>query len=154
MPRLPECVHSGGLVKDNPVTLMYSRSAPAIGETWENMLQRFAEKVQQANDASILIDALTSPHISAPLGPDPTQQNRFKARRLTNNSTVNNIVQPESVELPNLSFNRSNPGNRLDASGFTDIGPLSCRDSGGEYYFTAGEQAFYKSKNFDDQPKK
>ena len=31
MPRLPECVHSGGLVKDNPVTLMYSRSAPVSG---------------------------------------------------------------------------------------------------------------------------
>ena len=130
-------------------------SAPAVGESWESLLQRFAEKVQQANDASVLIDALTTPHISAPLGQDPTQyQNRFKARRLTNNSQVNNIVQPESVELPHLNFNRSNPGNRLDASGFTDTGPLSCRDCGGEDYFTAGEQAFYKSKNFDDQPKK
>ena len=69
------------------------------------MLQRFAEKVQQANDAKVLIDALTTPHISAPLGQDPTQQNRFKHRRLSNNATVNNIVNPESVDLPN-------PGNR------------------------------------------
>ena len=60
---------------------------------------------------------------------------------------VNNIVQPESGDLPN-------PGNRLDASGFKDTGPLSFRDCGGKYYFTAGEQAFYKSKNFEDQPKK
>ena len=117
-------------------------SAPAIGETWEAMLQRFAEKVQQANDASILTDAPTTPraHISAPLGQDPTQyQNHFKARHLTNNSTVNNIVQPESVKLPNLSFNHSSPGNHLDVSGFAGIGPLSCRDCGGEYYFTAGD---------------
>ena len=122
-------------------------SAPAISETWENVLQRFAEKVQQANDAKVLVNDLTTPHISAPLSQDPFQQNRFKHRRLSNNATVNNIVQPESVDLPN-------PGNRLDASGFKDIGPLSCRDCGGEYYFTAGEQAFYKSKNFEDQPKK
>ena len=129
-------------------------SAPALGENREAMLQRFAEKVQQANDAKVLIDALTTPHISAPLGQDPTQQNCFKHRRLSNNATVNSIVQPESVDLPNINFNRSNPGNRLDASCYTDIGPLSCRDCGGEYYFTAGEQAFYNSKNFDDQPKK
>ena len=62
-------------------------SAPAIGETWENMLQRFAGKVQQANGAKVLINARTTPHISAPLGQDPTQQNRFKHRRLSNNAT-------------------------------------------------------------------
>ena len=129
-------------------------SAPAIGETWEAMLQRFAEKVQQANDASVLIAALTTPHISAPLGQDPIHRGIHRHRRLSNNGKVNNIVQPESVDLPTINFNRSNPGNHLDASGYTDIGPLSCRDCGGEYYSTAGEQAFYKSKNFDDQPKK
>ena len=60
---------------------------------------------------------------------------------------VNNIVQPESVDL-------SNPGNHLGASGFKDIDPLSCCDCSRKYYFTASEQAFYKSKNFEDQPKK
>ena len=121
-------------------------SAPAIGETWEKMLQRFAEKVQQANDTKVLIAALTTPmHISAPLGQDSSQRN--KIRRLSNNATINSIVQPESVDVPN-------PGNRLNASGFKDIGPLSCCDCGGEYYFTACEQAFYKSKNFEEQPKK
>ena len=126
-----------------------------MGESWEALLQRFAEKVQQASTASALIDALTTPNISNPLGQEPVQyQNRYKSRRLTDNSWLSNTVQPESVDLPHLNFNRSHPGNRLDASGFTDIGPLSCRDCGGEYYFTAGEQAFYKSKNFDGQPKK
>ena len=49
-------------------------SAPAIGETWEKILQRFAEKVQQASSAEVLISALTAPmHISAPLGQDPSQ---------------------------------------------------------------------------------
>ena len=130
-------------------------SAPALGETWEALLQRFAEEVQQANTASVLIDALTTPHISNPLGQEPVRyQNPHKSRCIADNSRLNNTVQPESVDLPHLNFNRSNPGNRLDASGFTVIGPLSCRDCGGEFYFTAGEQAFYKSKNFDDQPKK
>ena len=128
-----------------------------MGESWESLLQRFAEKVQQANTASALIDAPTTPNISNPLGQleELVQyQNRYKSRHLTDNSRLNNTVQPESVDLPHLNFNTSNPGNRLDATGFTDIGPLSCHDCGGEYYFTAGEQAFYKSKNFDDQPKK
>ena len=125
-------------------------SAPAIGETWEAMLQRFAEKVQQANEASILIDALTTPHISAPLGQDPTQyQNRFKARRLTNNSTVNNR------NLSNFPTSASTAPT-LEIAWMPLVSLISVLSPAviGKYYFTAGEQAFYKSENFDDQPKK
>ena len=89
-----------------------------MGESWESLLQRFAEKVQQANTASALIDALTTPNISNPLGQleELVQyQNRYKSRHLTDNSRLNNTVQPESVDLPHLNFNRSDPGTRLDA---------------------------------------
>ena len=53
----------------------------------------------------------------------------------------------------NLSPTQPAPGSRLDSSACTDIGPLTCRTCHEQYYFTAGEQAFYAQKNSDDQPK-
>ena len=71
-------------------------SAPAAGETWESLLQRLADKTQQANTAAALIGALT-----APVATSPEPSFHHKSRRLTNNScTVNSIVAPESVDLP------------------------------------------------------
>ena len=115
-------------------------SAPQAGETWDKMLQRFGEKVQQANMSKMLIDGLTS----API--DKVYPN--KVRRVGPIPfPINNSFQPESVDPPN-------PANRLDASGFQDIGPLNCINCNAEYLFTAGEQAFYKSKGFEEMPKK
>ena len=104
------------------------------------MLQRFGEKVQQANMSKMLIDGLSTPHI------DKVHPN--KVRRVGPIPfPINNSFQPESADLPN-------PANRLDASGFQDIGPLNCNNCNAEYHFTAGEQAFYKSKGFEEMPKK
>ena len=115
-------------------------SAPQAGETWDKMLQRFGEKVQQANNSQMLIAGLTSPTVT----PDSVHKNKFRRISIP---FPNPNVQLESADLPN-------PANRLDTSGFQDIGPLNCRDCNAEYYFTAGEQAFYKSKNFEEMPKK
>ena len=98
------------------------------------MLQRFGEKVQQANHTHDLILGLTSPPI---VTPESVQRNKF--RRISIPFPTTNTVQPKSVDLPN-------PANHLNTSGFQDIGPLNCCDCNAEYYFTAGEQAFYKSK--------
>ena len=95
-------------------------SAPAAGETWENVLQRLADKTQQANTAATLIDALTSPMTTSP---EPSLHH--KSRRLTN------LVAPESVDLPPTP---SNPANRPDSSAFTDIGPLTCRNCTDQYF--------------------
>ena len=119
-------------------------SAPAAGETWESMLQRLADKTQQANTAATLIDALSTPMNTSP---EPVH----KARRISNTRSDNqSTTLSESVELPPTP---SNPANRLDLWAFTDIGPLTCRACNDQYFFTAGEQAFYKSKGFEDQPK-
>ena len=115
-------------------------SAPQAGETWDTMLQRFGEQVQAANKSKMLIEAFTS----API--DKVYPN--KVRRIGPIPfPINNSFQPESVTLPN-------PANHLDASGFSDIGPLNCITCNAEYFFTAGEQAFYKSKGFEEMPKK
>lgn len=99
-----------------------------------------------------LIDALITPpvqHISNPLGLEPLLHH--KARKTSNNTrTVNNTVNPESV---NLSPTQPAPGNRLNSSADTDIGPLTCCTCHVQYYFTAGEQTFCAQKNFDDQSK-
>ena len=98
-----------------------------------------------------LIDALITPpvHISNPLGLEPLLHH--KAREASNNTrTVNNTVNPESV---NLSPTQPAPGNRLNSSAYTDIGPLTCCTCHVQYYFTAGEQTFCAQKNFDDQSK-
>ena len=74
-----------------------------------------------------------------------------KARRTANNTrTINSIAAPESV---NLSSTQPAPGNRLDSSGYTNIEPLTCCSCNAQYYFTAGEQAFYAQKGYEDQPK-
>ena len=120
-------------------------SAPAAGETWENMLQRLADKTQQASTVATLIDALTTP---LPTSTEPVH----KSRRITNHRSVNqSATLSESVDLP--APTPADPANKLHSSAFTDIGPLTCRSCNAEYYFTAGEQAFYQSKGFGDRPK-
>ena len=120
--------------------------APAAGETWENMLQRLTDKTQQANTAATLIDALTT---AITTSPKPSLHH--KARRFSNSPSANRSTTLfEFVELPPTP---SNPANRLDSSAFTDIGPLTCRTCNDQHFFTAGEQAFYTSKGFEDQPK-
>lgn len=44
-------------------------------------------------------------------------------------------------------------GNFDDASAFTDI-ELKCTDCGMGFCFSAGEQAFFKSKGFENEPKR
>lgn len=39
----------------------------------------------------------------------------------------------------------------MDSNEYTDI-TLTCKDCGSEFTFTAGEQAFYTEKGFDNQP--
>ena len=69
-------------------------SAPAAGETWESMLQRLADKTQQANTAATLIDALSTPMNTSP---EPVH----KARRISNTRSDNqSTTLSESVELP------------------------------------------------------
>ena len=41
---------------------------------------------------------------------------------------------------------------KLDSSSFQDI-QLICKACNAKFYFTAGEQAFYTAKGFEDQPK-
>ena len=118
-------------------------SAPQAGEAWENLLQRFGEKVQQANNSKLLIDGLTPPLIPESSRPNKTRRINIPFPAPTNTVSFlgHQITNTESAESPN-------PKTVLDASDFTDIGPLYCKDCNAEYHFTAGEQAFYKSKNF------
>ncbi len=39
----------------------------------------------------------------------------------------------------------------MDSNEYTDI-TLVCKDCNSEFVFTAGEQAFYAEKGFDNQP--
>lgn len=75
-------------------------SAPAAGETWENMPRRLADKTQQANTAATLIYALTTPMNTSP---EPSLHQ--KGCHISNSRSVN---QSESVEL---SPTPSNPAN-------------------------------------------
>ena len=111
-------------------------SAPAAGETWENMLQRLADKTQQASTAATLIDALTTP---LPTSPEPVH----KSRRTTDHRSINHRSAALSDSVDLSAPTPAKPANKLDSSAFTDIGPLICRSCYAQYYFTAGEQAFY-----------
>ena len=106
------------------------------------MLQRLADKTQQVNTAATLIDVLTTPMTTSS---EPVH----KACCISDSRSVNQSTTPESVELPPPP---SNLANRLDSSAYTNIGPLTCRSCNDQYFFTAGEQAFYKSKGFEVQP--
>lgn len=77
-------------------------SAPAMGESWEALLQRFVEKVQQANTASALIDALTTPNTFNPLSQEPVQYQNGCIRMVI--SLVVSLITPDSTTLPNQNL--------------------------------------------------
>jgi hypothetical protein len=119
-------------------------SCPSAGENWESMLERLANKTQQANTAANLIESLTAPPVEL----------LHKHRRTANNSTPTNLNHRPDTESDPNSFPTTStiPAVKLDSSSFQDI-QLICKVCNAKFYFTAGEQAFYTAKGFEDQPK-
>ena len=124
-----------------------ANSAPNT-ETWEAMLERLAGKTSIANEAATLIDALTTPPTTTATHTDeqaicPRRLNESAAGDQSSSDLVHSLTTPSSAA----------PGQKLDSTGLSDIGPLKCRTCGKDYIFTAGEQPFYAAKQFGDQPK-
>ena len=119
-------------------------SCPSAGENWESMLERLANKTQQANTAANLIESLTA----------PPAELLHKHRRTANNSNPTNLNHRPDTESDPNSFPTTStiPAVKLDSSSFQDI-QLICKACNAKFYFTAGEQAFYTAKGFEDQPK-
>ena len=103
-----------------------------VNENRESLLQRLADKTSTANTASTLIDALTTPLPGGGSEEPAAKHRRLSAARRS--STVHQELV-DSLTTPNSTA----PANQLDASAFSDIGPLKCCTCGAEYFFTAGE---------------
>ena len=117
-------------------------SCPSAGENWESMLERLANKTQQANTAANLIESLTAPPVEL----------IHKHRRIANPTPTNPNPRPDTESDPNVPTTSTTPAVKLDSSSFQDI-QLICKGCNAKFLFTAGEQAFYTSKGFEDQPK-
>ena len=88
-------------------------SCPSAGENWESMLERLANKTQQANTAANLIESLTAPPVEL----------LHKHRRTANNSTPTNLNHRPDTESDPNSFPTTStiPAVKLDSSSFQDI---------------------------------
>ena len=114
------------LMRHWPIKMRHlmANSAPNT-ETWEAMLERLAGKTSIANEAATLIDALTTPPTTTATHTDeqaicPRRLNESAAGDQSSSDLVHSLTTPSSAA----------PGQKLDSSGLSDIGPLKCRTCG------------------------
>ena len=90
------------------------------------MLERLADKVSTASEAATLIDALTTPPSSTSAHTDEQRAARRRCLAATA-ATGEHSGAADLVDSLTAPSGSGNSGKKLDASEFTDIGPLKRR---------------------------